>query len=113
QLVPDQEPGATQHVVHKSTPPVAEAVAPAAVSSPTRAAPPAPVAAPQPATPATPEEQPARVNNAEPVAEPSIPEEEPGGAAPQQDPDRGSPLLTRVLEHIPGTTGDPAPRPPQ
>jgi len=113
QLVPDKEPGAAEHVVHKSTPPVAEAVAPA-LPSPAQAAPPAPVSAPQPVTqPVTQEEQPARLANSEPVAESNPPEEQPSAAAPQQDPDRRPPQLTRVLEHIPGNYAGPPSRPPQ
>jgi hypothetical protein len=109
QLVPDREARATQHVVHESTAPVAEAVAPA-VPSPAHAAPPSPATAPQPATQ---EQQPARRATSEPVAESSPPEDQPSAAAPQQDPDGRSPLLTRVLDHIPGSYDDPAARPPQ
>ncbi|HET9891723.1 MAG TPA: hypothetical protein VFQ42_14590, partial [Mycobacterium sp.] len=45
----------------------------------------------------------------EPVPEPSAPEGQPGAAGGQQS-DGGSrqPYLTRVLEHIPGDTGDAA-----
>jgi hypothetical protein len=109
QLVPDKEPGAAEHVVHKSTPPVAEAVAPA-VPSPAQAAAPSPATAPHPVTQ---EEQPARLATNEPVAESIPPEEQPSAAAPQEDPDRRPPLLTRVLEHIPGSYADPSAQPPQ
>ena len=112
QLVPDRQPAAAEHAVHKSTPPVAEAVAPA-VPSPAPAAPAAPVVTPKPAAQPTQEEQPARLTAGEPVAEPGSPDEQPSAAAPQEDPDHRSPLLTRVLEHIPGTAGDQDRRPPQ
>ncbi|MGB9302244.1 MAG: hypothetical protein WCB92_00765, partial [Mycobacterium sp.] len=72
------------------------------------------VAAPQPAPQG---DQPARLTSdgtvIQPGAEPGTPEDQPSGILPQQDPSNGSPQLTRVLEHIPGASGESAPRPPE
>lgn len=83
------KPASPRHVVHSPTPQVAQAVAPPAAAAPLT---------PQPKAPA-----------GEPVAEPSAPEEQPSAPAEQQpDPNNRRPYLTRVLEHIPGDTGDSA-----
>ncbi|OBJ44425.1 DUF7159 family protein [Mycobacterium colombiense] len=79
---------APRHATHPPTPQIAEAVTAAA---PLPAAPPTKPAAPQAKAPA-----------GEPVSEPSAPEEQPGAGGDRQ------PYLTRVLEHIPGDTGEPA-----
>ncbi|WP_459971831.1 DUF7159 family protein [Mycobacterium sp. MUNTM1] len=76
-----------KHATHPPTPQVAEAVTAVA---PLPAAPPTKPAAPQAKPPA-----------GEPVSEPSAPEEQPSTGDRQ-------PYLTRVLEHIPGDTGEPA-----
>jgi hypothetical protein len=90
-LAPNEDPGATKHVVHSPTPQVAEAVAPA-VASPPNSEP----QAPQSKTPA-PEAAP------EPITESGTP-----------DPNGPQPYLTRVLDHIPGDYGDATPpAPPQ
>ncbi len=86
QLAPDEDPGATKHVVHSPTPQVAEAVAPA-VGSPPNSDPPAPQSK-APAPEAAPE----------PVTESGTP-----------DPNGPQPYLTRVLDHIPGDYGDSTP----
>ena len=90
QLARDSEPAAPRHGVHAPTPQIAEAVAPA-VAPPPAAAPPAPRE---------------KVPAGEPVAEPGAPDDQQSVPAEQQ-PDR-QPYLTRMLEHIPGDTGDPA-----
>ncbi len=107
QLAPDKHPGTTGRAVHKSTPHIAEAVAPA-VPAPAQAEPPAPAPGPRSAS----QQGPVRLTAGEELAE-STPEEQPNGAVPQSDPGNGSPLLTRVLEHIPGSYGDTAMRPPE
>ncbi|OBJ05348.1 hypothetical protein A5646_24855 [Mycobacterium sp. 1245499.0] len=77
------------------TPQIAEAVTAVA---PLPAAPPAKPPAPQTKLPA-----------GEPVSDASVPEEQPGaGGERQSDGGNRQPYLTRVLEHIPGDTGDPA-----
>lgn len=80
-----------KHTTHAPTPQVAEAVT---------------AVAPLPAAPQT------KPPVSEPAAPPSIPEEQPaaGGERQSESADR-QPYLTRVLEHIPGDTGDPAPDP--
>ena len=88
QLAPDEDPGATKHVVHSPTPQVAEAVAPV-VASPANSEPQAPQA-PQSTTPAP-----------EPITETDAP-----------DPNGPQPYLTRVLDHIPGDYGDSTPPQP-
>lgn len=80
QLAPASQP-ASRHTVHAPAPPIAEAVAPPPVVAPL-----------------TPQ---AKIPTAEPVTEPAAP------PAPQPDPGNRQPYLTRVLEHIPGDTGDP------
>lgn len=97
QLAPDAQPAAPKHAVHPTTPQVAEAVAPAVAPPPETTQ-----AAPHPAAPA-----------GEPVVEPRAPEEQQGAPAePQPDQDGRQPYLTRVLEHIPGDTGDSGPHQP-
>jgi hypothetical protein len=96
QLAPDAQQ-APKHVVHAPTPQIAEAVAPAV-------APPREIeqAVPPPKAPA-----------GEPVVEPGAPDEQQGAPAePQPDPNSRQPYLTRVLEHIPGDTGDAGPHAP-
>ena len=96
QLAPDAQHGTTKHTVHAPTPQVAEAVAPAV------APPREPNALPRSTAPA-----------GEPVAEPGAPDEQQGAPAePQTDPNSRQPYLTRVLEHIPGDTGDSGPHAP-
>jgi hypothetical protein len=96
QLAPDAQPAAPKHAVHAPTPQIAEGVAPSV-------APPRETeqsAAPHAKAPA-----------GEPVVEPSAPDEQQGAPAePQPDPNNRQPYLTRVLEHIPGDTGDSGPR---
>jgi hypothetical protein len=92
---PASAAGAPKHATHPPTPQIAEAVTAVA---PLPAAPPAKPPAPQTKLPA-----------GEPVSEPSVPEEQPGaGGERQSDVGNRQPYLTRVLEHIPGDTGDPA-----
>ena len=97
QLAPDAERGTAKHAVPAPTPQIAEAVAPA-VAPPPEAEPPAPRS---------------KAPAGEPVADPDAPEEQQGAPAEQQpDPNSRQPYLTRVLEHIPGDAGDPAPHAP-
>ncbi len=114
QLVPDRDPAKTEHVVPPPAPQAAEAVAPSVAPPPAEVKPAATVAAPQPAPQG---DQPARLTSdgtvIQPGAEPGTPEDQPSGILPQQDPSNGSPQLTRVLEHIPGASGESAPRPPE
>jgi hypothetical protein len=110
QLVPDKDPGKTEHVAPASPPQVAEAVAPPVAPAPPEVKPAATVAAPQPAPQG---EQPARLTSDGTVVESGAPDEQPSGVMPQQDPNNRSPQLTRVLEHIPGAYGDSAPPPPE
>ncbi|RAU94083.1 hypothetical protein DQP58_15000 [Mycobacterium colombiense] len=92
---PASAAGAPKHVTHPPTPQIAEAVTAVA---PLPVAPPAKPPAPQTKLPA-----------GKPVSEPSVPEEQPGaGGERQSDGGNRQPYLTRVLEHIPGDTGDPA-----
>lgn len=80
QFAPDAGRAPGKHVEHGQTPQVAEAVAPAVA--------------------------PRAAATGEPVSKPGPPEE---GVPAEQQPDPGGaqPYLTRVLEHIPGDTGDP------
>jgi hypothetical protein len=82
-----------RHVTHSPPPQIVEA---------------APAVAPLPAAPQTKVALPAKPPAGEPVSEPA-PEEPPGTDGGRQS-DGGStqPYLTRVLEHIPGDTGDTA-----
>lgn len=90
---PASAAAAPKHGTHPSTPQIVEA-APAAAPLPT--APQTKPVAPQTKPPA-----------GEPVSEPSAPEEQPGaGGGRQSEGDSRQPYLTRVLEHIPGDTGD-------
>lgn len=92
---PASAAGAPKHATHPPTPQIAEAVTAVA---PLPAAPPAKPPAPQTKLPA-----------GEPVSDASVPEEQPGaGGERQSDGGNRQPYLTRVLEHIPGDTGDPA-----
>jgi hypothetical protein len=102
QLAPDNASGTTNHTVHTPTPPVEAAVAP-------QVAPPAPREAAQPVS----EEQPAvSTTSAEPGTQPVAPMEQQNATSePQPDPNGRPPVLTRVLEHIPGAYGDAAPQP--
>jgi hypothetical protein len=84
-----------KHVTHSPTPQAAEAV---------KAVAPLPAAPPikRPAAQAGPQA-------GEPAAEAAAPEDQPGaGGDRQSDSGNRQPYLTRVLEHIPGDTGDPA-----
>lgn len=105
QLTPVKHPNPAGRVVHKSTPDVVEAVAPAVPVS-TQAQSPAPI--PAPAT----EREPVRLTAGEELTD-SAPEAQPSGVVPQPGPGDGPPLLSRVLKHIPGTYGDPETRPPE
>jgi hypothetical protein len=93
QLGPASESAAPKHVMHPPTPQVAEAAVTAAVVPLPAAPPPAP---------------PAKVPAAEPVAEPSVPDEQQGGGDQQSESSNRQPYLTRMLQHIPGDTGDQA-----
>jgi hypothetical protein len=97
QLAPDNASGTARHPVRTSTPPVEAAVAP-------QAAPPsAPRDAVQPMSQVRPPAGPAT----EPAAQPVAPlEQQNATSAAQPDPDGHPPVLTRVLEHIPGAYGD-------
>lgn len=104
-LVSDKDPGTSTPTVHQSaTPYIAEAVMP----PPAEVLPLAPVAAPRPAVE---EKQPARFASDGSITEQNPPQEQPSSAAPQEDPNGHPPLLTRVLEHIPGGYGDSTPHP--
>ncbi len=93
QLAPVSEPAPTKHVVHAPAPEIAEAVAPA-VAPPAVGAPPAP---------------PSKAPAGERAQEAGVPGEREGAPAEQQpDPNARQPYLTRVLEHIPGDTGESA-----
>jgi hypothetical protein len=84
---------APKHDTHPPTPQIAEA---------------ATAVAPLPAAPQTKRVAPeAKPPAGEEVSDPAVPEEQPGPSAARQS-DGGSrqPYLTRVLEHIPGDTGD-------
>ncbi|MCV7425726.1 DUF7159 family protein [Mycobacterium montefiorense] len=86
QLAPDAGHASAKHSVHAPTPEVAEAAK-------------HPVAPPAAATLAP--------GQAEPVSRPGAPDEQGTLAEQQPDPNGPQPYLTRVLEHIPGDTGDP------
>jgi hypothetical protein len=97
QLAPGAQSAAPKHVVHSPTPPIAEAVAPAV----------APARETEQAAPHS------KAPPGEPVVEPGAPGEQQGAPAePQPDPNGRQPYLTRVLEHIPGDTGDSDPHAP-
>jgi len=104
QLAPDNASRTAKHPVHTSStirPPVEAAVAP-------RAAPPAPQKAAQPAS----QEQLPVGPTAEPGAQPVAPMEQQNATSEaQSDPNGRPPGLTRVLEHIPGASGDSPPQP--
>lgn len=86
---------APKHTTHPPTPQIAEAVTAVA-----------PLPAAPPAKPPTPQAKPTA---GEPVSEPRAPEDEPGAGGDRgSDGDSRQPYLTRVLEHIPGDTGEPA-----
>ncbi|OBH05212.1 MULTISPECIES: hypothetical protein [unclassified Mycobacterium] len=97
QLAPTSESAPAKRVVHAPPPQIAEAVAPS-VAPPPEANP----LAPQPKAPA-----------GEPVPE-SVGQgrQENAPADPQPDASARQPYLTRVLDHIPGDAGDPAPPQP-
>ncbi|WP_406815551.1 hypothetical protein [Mycobacterium sp. M23085] len=92
---PASAAAAPKHATHPPTPQIAEAVtavAPLPVVSQPKSS------IPQPKSPV-----------GEPVSEPNAPDEQPGAVnEPQSDGGNRQPYLTRVLEHIPGDTGDPA-----
>lgn len=93
QLAPASESAPGKRVVHAPPPQIAEAVAPA--PAPPEAVPPAP----QSKAPA-----------GEPAPESGSGEEQQAAAGEQQPASNDrQPYLTRVLEHIPGDTGEPAP----
>jgi hypothetical protein len=91
QLAPDAGHAPTKHVVHGPTPEVAAAVAPGVAPAPTAEA-----------------SVPRSAPTGEPVSKPGAPEEQGTPADQQPDPNGPQPYLTRVLEHIPGDTGEPA-----
>jgi hypothetical protein len=102
QLAPDNASGTATHTVRTSAPPVEAAVAP-------QVAPPAPREAAQPASG---EQPPVGTTSAEPATQPVAPMEQQNATSePQPDPNGRPPVLTRVLEHIPGAYGDSAPQP--
>lgn len=85
---------APRHATRPPAPQIVEVAAVAPVPAAPQIKPPAPQAKP----PA-----------GEPISEPSAPEEQPGADGERQSVvDGRQPYLTRVLEHIPGDTGDPA-----
>jgi len=90
QLTPESSPTPAKHSVHTPTPRMAEAHTPVVAPQ----APPAAELAPPGGEPAA--------EPAEPV-QPGPPEEQPGR----------QPYLARVLEHIPGDAGEPAPPAPE
>jgi len=99
ELAPDNASGTAKHAVHTSTPPVEAAVAP-------QVAPPAPREAAQPASQ---EQPPVSTTSAEPGVQPVAPMEQQNATSePQPGPNSRPPVLTRVLEHIPGAYGDSA-----
>ena len=97
QLAPDAQPAASKHVVTHPTPQVAEAPLTPVVPPPTEQA--APQASRRP--PAN-----RLCSRARRTASRASP------AEPQPDPNGRQPYLTRVLEHIPGDTGDSGPHAP-
>ncbi|MDT5116687.1 MAG: hypothetical protein QOE30_2426 [Mycobacterium sp.] len=90
QLAPDAGHASTKHVMHGPTPEVAAAIAPAVAPAPTAEA-----------------SVPRSAPTGEPVSKPGAPEEQGTPAEQQPDPNGPQPYLTRVLEHIPGDTGEP------
>jgi hypothetical protein len=90
QLAPDAGHASGKHVVHGPTPEVAAAVAPAVAPAPTAEA-----------------SVPRSAPTGEPVSKPGAPEVQGTPAEQQPDPNGPQPYLTRVLEHIPGDTGEP------
>ncbi len=100
QLAPGKDSAPSQPA-HRSTPPIAEAVAPSPVPPPAQAVPVVPPA----------QQEPVRLTAGEQVEEPA-PGGQPTGAAPEQEPPDGPLRLSRVLEHIPGTFAEPG-RPPE
>lgn len=99
QLVPNEDSDTANRPVHRSAPHVAEAVAPAV---PPRV--PARPAAPVP----TPEQEPVQLtSDGEQIGDPNAPEDQPDSVR-QPEPNTRQPFLTRVLEHISGTSSDPA-----
>lgn len=113
QMSPERDRGTAENGAHRSTPPAVEAVAatPAPASSAPIATPkqvgtPASVAVPQPPV----QQEPVRLAADQQEADPN---EIPSSAAPQVDPANGPLLLTRVLDHIPGTYGDLTTPPPE
>jgi len=103
QLAPDNASGTSKHPAPTSSPvrpPVEAAVAP-------QAAPPAPRQAVQPASQG---QLPVGTTSAQPGAQPVAPmEQQNATSVSQPDPDGRPPVLTRVLDHIPGAYGDSAP----
>jgi len=87
ELSPASAPAAPRHEVHAPTPQVAEAVAPVVAPPPEASPTPKPVAV-----------------DGEPVTQPG--EQEGGPTEQQPDANGRQPYLTRVLEHIPGDTGE-------
>lgn len=111
QLAPGQD-SAPSRPVHKSTAPMAEAVASPPVQPPVQPLVPTPAQAIPVAPPV--QQEPVRLTSGEQVQESA-----PGGpsAAAVPDPDAEEPVevplrLSRVLEHIPGTFAEPG-RPPE
>jgi hypothetical protein len=96
QLAPGNASGTAKHAVHTPTPPVEAAVAP-----------PAPREATQPAAQ---QQVPVSTSPTEPGVQPAAPMEQHNATSMSQpDPNGRPPVVSRVLEHIPGTYGDPAP----
>ncbi|MEB3970822.1 hypothetical protein OSH93_20005 [Mycobacterium ulcerans] len=100
QLTPERHHTATGHAGHKPTPEIVEAVAPV-VPMPAQPEPSAPHQAPAPGA----GQEPIRLTAGEQITD-AAPVEQPGGEAPQSEPADGSPMLTRVLTHIPGSYGE-------
>jgi hypothetical protein len=115
-LVPDRAPKPVHQVVHKSTPPVAQAPAPppAAVKAPAAQPAPEPTPSEQPAAaPAEPQtDGSAEPSAALPAAEPIPPPAPPQPIAPPPPDPNPHPLLTRVLERLHGHPNEPAPGEP-
>ena len=104
QVTPDRHSETAQHSIPTSTPEIAEAVA---TAGPVPAS--AQLHAPLPG-PAT-QREPIQLTSGEELTD-AIPEQ-PNDVASQPGPSDGSPLLTRVLKHIPGTYGDTGMEPPE
>lgn len=102
QLAPGKDSHPSHPVVHKSTPPVAEAEAPRPVP---------PAAVPAAPAPVPPQQEPVRLTAGEQVDE-SGAAGQPGGAVPEPAAGDGPLRLSRVLEHIPGSYAEPG-RPPE